>query len=63
MLGSCEADYRDLSGNNWFYLRSLLRGNDKLSIEELLAEVPDSPRTDDEQLAGVADKLNAVFEK
>lgn len=62
LIGPSEANNNDLESGEWVFLSSLLSQGKNLSIEELLAAVPDSPKSDEEQLREIAMKLESDFD-
>jgi len=61
-IGKKNANNDDIGGNDWFFLNSLINDFEELSIEELLAAVPNSPKGFDEQLEELVEKLIEKYE-
>ncbi len=61
-IGKANASNDDIGGDGWFFLNSLISGDEELSIEELLAAVPSSPKGFDEQLENLTEKLIEEYE-
>lgn len=61
LIGTIGASSEDLESSKWLYLNSLMSEVKHLSIEELLAAVPDSPKSDEEQISDIAIKLKQNF--
>ncbi|MDH5228449.1 MAG: hypothetical protein OEZ58_09190 [Gammaproteobacteria bacterium] len=62
LIGTIEASNEELDNAEWSYLNSLISDGEQLSIEELLAGVPDTPMSDEEQLSEIAIKLKQNFD-
>ncbi|MGR2741098.1 hypothetical protein ACUY1T_21830 [Billgrantia sp. Q4P2] len=63
LVGTVGASNVNLESNEWLFLNSLLSSGKNLSIEELLVAVPDSPKSDEEQLCEIAIKLKENFDE
>ncbi|MEJ2046387.1 MAG: hypothetical protein P8X74_23850 [Reinekea sp.] len=61
LIGSVGAKNEDVESDEWLYLNSFMSEGKDLSIEDLLAAVPDSPMSDEEQLNDIAIKLKQNF--
>jgi hypothetical protein len=59
MIGSTKANNDEIgSGIGWSYVNSVLNRRRSLSIEELLATIPNTPRGYEDQLKEIASNLN-----
>lgn len=63
LIGTISANNERLDSDEWLYLNSLQSKGKHLSIEELLAAVPDSPISDEEQLCDIEIKLRQGFDE
>ncbi len=63
LVGTIGAGNIDLENGKWLFLSSLLPEGKDSSIEELLAAVPDSPKSDEEQLCEIEIKLRQNFDE
>jgi len=52
----------DMESSDWLYLSSLLAEGKNLSIEELLANVLEKPKSDEDQLREIGIKLKQNFD-
>lgn len=49
----------NIDSNDWVYLNSILQEGREASLEELLNNVPDSPKSDEVQLTEILQKLES----
>lgn len=63
LIGTIKASNANLKSEEWLYLNSLLSKRKHLSIEDLLVSVPDSPKSDEEQLCEIETKLKQNFDE
>lgn len=61
-IGAIGAINLDMESSDWLYLSSLLAEGENLSIEELLANVPEKPKSDEDQLREIGIKLKQNFD-
>ena len=62
LIGNSFADNDDLHDGNWQYLNSFLSSQSDQTIKQLLANVPDVPKSSQEQVSEIEERLKTNFE-
>ncbi|NNE64670.1 MAG: hypothetical protein HKN34_11355 [Gammaproteobacteria bacterium] len=63
LVGKTYADIQDTNDGNWFYVNAILSKGSQLSVEELLKNVPDEPRSIETQFSDLASNIRCNIKK